>query len=117
MSKGEADTPNQHKISMAAHQNGTSTDNNDDHASSSTDNNNLYMTSASNVDGLNAGAKFVLESKGTTLLYMPQVLHCQLELHSCFELCCNLAACSELGPLESLLSRNSRKCIHSRTAC
>ncbi|KAH9542608.1 hypothetical protein CY35_13G016000 [Sphagnum magellanicum] len=38
--------------------------NNDDHASSSTDNNNLYVTSASNVDGLNAGAKFVLESKG-----------------------------------------------------
>ncbi|CAK9200661.1 unnamed protein product [Sphagnum troendelagicum] len=64
MSKGKADTPNQHKISMPAHQNGTSTDNNDDHASSSTDNNNLYMTSASNVDGLNAGAKFVLESKG-----------------------------------------------------
>jgi hypothetical protein len=64
MSKGEADTPNQHKISMAAHQNGTTMNNNDDHASSSTDNNNLYMTSASNVDGLNAGAKFVLESKG-----------------------------------------------------
>jgi hypothetical protein len=92
MSKGEVDTPNQHKISMPAHENGTAMNNNGDHASSRTDNNNLYMTSASKVDALDAGAKFVLESKGSTLLHMPQVLHC-LELHSCFELCCNLAAC------------------------
>jgi len=66
MSKGEVDTPNQHKISMPAHENGTAMNNNDDHASSRTDNNNLYMTSASKVDALDAGAKFVLESKGST---------------------------------------------------
>jgi hypothetical protein len=72
MSKGEVDTPNQHKISMPDHENGTARNNNDDHASSRTDNNNLYMTSASKVDALDAGAKFVLESKGSTLLHMPQ---------------------------------------------
>jgi hypothetical protein len=70
MMKGEVDTTNQHKISMPVHQNGKVM-NKDGHESSRTDNKNLY-TSATKVDELNAGAKFVLESKGPTLLHMPK---------------------------------------------
>jgi hypothetical protein len=70
MMKGEVDTPNQHKISMPVHQNGKVM-NKDGHESSRTDNKNLY-TSATKVDELNAGAKFVLESKGRRLLHMPK---------------------------------------------
>ncbi len=70
MMKGEVDTPNQHKISMPVHQNGKVM-NKDGHEGSRADNKNLY-TSATKVDELNAGAKFVLESKGRTLLHMPK---------------------------------------------
>ncbi len=70
MMKGEVDTPNQHKISMPVHENGKVM-NKDGHESSGTDNKNFY-TSATKVDELNAGAKFVLESKGPTLLHMPK---------------------------------------------
>ncbi len=70
MMNGEVDTPNQHKISMPVHQNGKVM-NKDGHESSRADNKNLY-TSATKGDELNAGAKFVLESKGCTLLHMPK---------------------------------------------
>ncbi len=68
--KGEVDTPNQHKISLPVHENGKVM-NKDGHESSGTDNKNFY-NSATKVDELNAGAKFVLESKGPTLLHMPK---------------------------------------------
>jgi len=112
MMKGEVDTPNQHKISMPVHQNGKVM-NKDGHESSRTDNENLY-TSATKVDELNAGAKFVLESKGRTLLHMP--------MYSTFSSSTAvLSSAVILVLVKNLVPQacypETCKCVHSFTAC